>query len=151
MSDLLALAVEAHGGMQRWDEFKALRTELSVAGAIWSIKQQPGLLTDKIFEIETHAERLTITPFTGPDRRSVFVPDRLVLETLDGGIVETRDNPEAGLPARRLRALGTNSTSPISPAKPFGLTSRRLSSTPTLASRAKRSSRGMRTERNGAG
>jgi hypothetical protein len=26
MSDLLALAVEARGGMLRWDEFKALRT-----------------------------------------------------------------------------------------------------------------------------
>jgi N-ethylmaleimide reductase len=79
MSDLLSLAVEAHGGMQRWDEFKTLRTELSVAGAIWSIKQQPGLLTDKIFEIETHAERLTITPFTRPVRRSVFVPDPTAL------------------------------------------------------------------------
>jgi hypothetical protein len=102
MNDLLALAVEAHGGMQRWDEFKTLRTELSVAGAIWSIKQQPGLLTDKIFEIETHAERLTITPFTGLDRRSVFVPDRLVLETLDGGIVETRDDPEAAFAGQTL-------------------------------------------------
>ena len=76
MSDLLALAVEAHGGLKRWDEFKTLRTELSVDGAIWHIKQQAGLLDDKIFEIETHVEHLTITPFTGPDRRSVFVPDR---------------------------------------------------------------------------
>lgn len=151
MSDLLALAVEAHGGMQRWDEFKTLRTELSVAGAIWSIKQQPGLLADKIFEIETHAERLTITPFTGPDRRSVFVPDRLVLETLTVGLSRLATILRLRLPAKRSRRPGTNSTSPISPARLFGPTSLRLSSTPTLASRAKRSSHGMRTERNGAG
>ena len=151
MDDLLGFAVEAHGGMRRWDEFKTLRTELSVAGAIWSIKQQPGLLTDKIFEIETHAEYLTVTPFTGPDRRSVFLPDRLVLETLEGGVVETREDPEAAFAGQTLESPGTNSTSPISPAKPFGLISLRLSSTPTLASRAKRSTHGMRTGRNGAG
>jgi hypothetical protein len=102
MGDLLALAVEAHRGMQRRDEFKTLRTELSVAGSTWRVEQQWGLLTGKIFEIETHAERLTITPFTRPERRSVFVPDRLALKMLDGGIVETRDDPEASFAGQTL-------------------------------------------------
>ncbi len=102
MNDLLALAVEAHGGLPRWDEYKTLQIELSVGGAIWRIKQQPGLLADKIFEIETHAEWLTITPFARPDRRSVFVPDRLVLETLDGAVVESRENPEAAFAGQTL-------------------------------------------------
>jgi hypothetical protein len=95
MNDLLDMAVNAHGGLQRWNEFTSLRSELSVDGAIWHIKQQPGLLADKIFEIDTHNQRLTITPFTGTDRRSVFVPDRLVLETLDGALIESRDDSEA--------------------------------------------------------
>jgi hypothetical protein len=59
------------------------------------LKQRPGLLTDKIFEIKTHTEQLTITPFTAPDMRSVFVPDRLTLETLAGEVVQSRENPEA--------------------------------------------------------
>ena len=95
MNDLLTLAVRAHGGLDRWNAFKALRVELSVAGAIWQIKQQPDLLTEKVFEIGTHEENLTITPFTAPDRRSAFVPGRLALETLDGDIVEQRDDPQA--------------------------------------------------------
>jgi hypothetical protein len=70
MNDLLTLAVEAHGGLHRWDVFKTLRAELSVDGAIWHMKRRPGLLADKIFEIETHTEHLTITPFAAPDRRS---------------------------------------------------------------------------------
>src|ERR1700689_754282 len=94
MNDLLAIALEAHGGIERWNKFKTLRAELSIGGAIWQIKQQPGLLTDKIFEIRTHEEHLTITPFTQPGLRAVFVPDRQMLETLDGQVVETRDNPE---------------------------------------------------------
>jgi len=95
MNDLLAFAIEAHGGLRRWNAFNTLRAELSVDGAIWHVKQQPGLLRDKIFEIDTHAERLSITPFDGACRRSMFVPDRLTLETIDGSIVETRSNPEA--------------------------------------------------------
>jgi hypothetical protein len=94
MNDLLAMALEAHGGIERWNEFKSLRAELSIGGAIWQIKQQPGLLTDKIFEMRTHEEYLTITPFTQPCLRAVFAPDRQMLETLDGRVVETRNNPE---------------------------------------------------------
>jgi hypothetical protein len=102
MNDLLALAVEAHGGLNRWNEFKTLKAELTVDGAIWHVKQLPGLLADKIFEIETHFQRVTITPFTRPDRRSVFVPDRLVLETLNGSVIESRDDPEASFAGQTL-------------------------------------------------
>jgi hypothetical protein len=95
MNDLLAIAIEAHGGLGSWNSFTKLKTALSIDGAIWHLKQQPGLLTDKIFEIKTHTEQLTITPFNAPGMRSVFVPDRLTLETLDGQVVESRENPEA--------------------------------------------------------
>jgi hypothetical protein len=48
-----------------------------------------------MFEIRTHEEHLSITPFTNPNLRTVFVPKRLVLETLSGTVVETREDPEA--------------------------------------------------------
>ena len=86
MNDLLAFAIEAHGGLRRWNAFNTLRAELSVDGAIWHLKQQPNLLKNKVFEIDTHAERLSITPFDGACHRSMFVPDRLTLETIDGSI-----------------------------------------------------------------
>src|SRR5277367_1904357 len=102
MNDLLAFAMEAHGGLDRWNGFTELSAEVSIAGAIWNIKQQPGLLTDKVFKLRTREERLTITPFSAPDRRSLFVPGRLVIETMDGEAVETRDNPEAAFDGQTL-------------------------------------------------
>jgi hypothetical protein len=95
MNDLLAFAIAAHGGLNRWNSFTTLKAEVSIGGAIWDFKQQPGLLREKIFEIQTHAEHVTITPFTAPDECSVFEPNRLVLQTLDGTVVEARDDPEA--------------------------------------------------------
>ena len=94
MEDLLEFAVKAHGGLDRWNSFTALKAEVSIGGAIWDLKQQPGLLTNKLLEIKTHSEHLTITPFTSPDKRIVFVPKRLTLENLEGGLIETRNDPE---------------------------------------------------------
>jgi hypothetical protein len=95
MNDLLAFAVDAHGGLDRWNAFTKLRAEVSIDGAIWQAKQQPGLLIDKVFEVRTHTQHLTFSPFPAPDQRSVFIPERIVFETLDSTPVGARDNPEA--------------------------------------------------------
>jgi hypothetical protein len=41
---------------------------------------------------ETRNERL-IVDFPGQDKRSIFEPNRIVVETLDGKLIEARDNP----------------------------------------------------------
>lgn len=96
MNDLLSFAVEAHGGLERWNEFSRLRAEVSIGGAIWDFKKQPGLFRNKVFEIDTHVERLTITPFLRDDQRSLFVPGKLTIETLAGDTRDFRDDPEVG-------------------------------------------------------
>jgi len=95
MNDLLSFAIKAHGGLDRWHRFTRLTTELSVGGAIWEIKHQPGLLTDKVFAINTQSERLSVTPFGGSDTHLVFVPNRLSIETVDGETVDSRNDPAA--------------------------------------------------------
>jgi hypothetical protein len=95
MSDLLEMAVDAHGGIERWNKFNTLRAELSIGGAIWEVKQQHGLLSDKTFEIQTKEERLSIRPFSSPGLGAVFIPSRQTLEKSDGTVVESRNDPEA--------------------------------------------------------
>jgi hypothetical protein len=95
MNDLLAFAIDAHGGLDRWNTFTRLKAEVSIDGAIWHVKQQPGVLKDKVLEIDTHKQLLTITPFLAPGQRSVFVPGRMSLETLDGEVLDSRGDPEA--------------------------------------------------------
>jgi hypothetical protein len=95
MNDLLKLALAAHGGLTAWNAFSDLELKLSIGGAIWEFKKNPGLLRDVTYNMQTHAEQLTITGFSAPDRRITFVPNRLTLETLDGTVIEARDNPRA--------------------------------------------------------
>src|ERR1700692_190363 len=38
MNELLSLAVEAHGGLERWNKVKSIKVEASITGAIWYLK-----------------------------------------------------------------------------------------------------------------
>jgi hypothetical protein len=38
MTDLLMLAVDAHGGLARWNRFKTLNARISMEGALWQAK-----------------------------------------------------------------------------------------------------------------
>jgi hypothetical protein len=95
MNDLLGFAVQAHGGLAAWNAFDSLELKVSIGGAIWDFKQNPGLLRDVTYDMKTHVEQLTITGFSSPGRRISFVPNRITLTTLDGTIIEARDNPRA--------------------------------------------------------
>jgi hypothetical protein len=93
VSDLLDIAVEAHGGMRRWNEVSSVKIDVSITGAIWFVKGQPDVLKDIVMVADTDHERVATT-FVGQDRGSVFEPNRVVLGTADGTVTETRDDPE---------------------------------------------------------
>jgi len=46
MTDLLDLAVQAHGGMERWRLLSLIRVAASITGAIWFVKAQGDALMD---------------------------------------------------------------------------------------------------------
>jgi hypothetical protein len=95
MNDLLQFALDAHGGLDRWNAFTRLSTHVSVGGAIWEVKQQPGLLADKQITLNLKAQCLAIVPFGGEDSRSVLTGGKLTIRNAEGGVVEERDDPVA--------------------------------------------------------
>jgi hypothetical protein len=93
MSDLLNLVVEAHGGLARWSKVSSITIDVSITGGIWYAKGQPDVLKNITMVVDTKEERVT-TSFVDDDRRTVFAPDRVVIERQDGSVVEVRDDPE---------------------------------------------------------
>ena len=68
MSDLLTLAVKAHGGLDRWNTLKTVKMQAAITGGIWYVKGRPDVLKDVIMEAETQIENLFISlflPFVG--------------------------------------------------------------------------------------
>jgi hypothetical protein len=93
MSELLNLAIKAHGGLDRWNKVKAIKVTASITGAIWYIKGRPDVLKNVILTAETRNERVTVD-FPGQDKRAVFEPSRVVIERVSGTLIEARDDPE---------------------------------------------------------
>jgi hypothetical protein len=90
---LLDFAVEAHGGLARWNKVSAVTIEVSITGAIWYVKGQPDVLKDIVMVADTQREHVT-TSFVGQDRATDFEPDRVVVQGSDGTIREASDDPE---------------------------------------------------------
>ena len=93
MNDLLQLAVNAHGGLKRWNEISSVTVPASLTGAIWFVKSQGDYLKDIVMTVDTKKERL-ITEFPGQDKRFIFEPERIVMERRDGTLIQARDQPE---------------------------------------------------------
>jgi hypothetical protein len=92
-SGLLDLAMNAHGGLARWNEISSITIDVSITGAIWYAKAQPDVLMNIVMVADTARERVT-TSFVGEDRTTVFEPGRVVVQRSDGTILETSDDPE---------------------------------------------------------
>src|ERR1700687_2768883 len=97
MNELLELAVAAHGGLDRWHSYRSVSLELSVGGVLWELKGQGGLFANATYDADNPTLRATLGRFGAPDRRVQFTPDRLVLETDTGKMIESRDGPRAAL------------------------------------------------------
>jgi hypothetical protein len=93
MNDLLQLAIDAHGGLRRWEEISRFRVAISITGAIWDLKGKPGLLADVVLEGETRDQRLKITPFPRPRHYATWEPYRQTIETTEGVLVAERRDP----------------------------------------------------------
>jgi hypothetical protein len=94
MNDLLTFALDAHGGLTRWNKVKAVTVAASISGQIWRDKSKVGYLKSVILNVETKRERVT-TDFPGQDKQSVFEPNRVEMQRRDGSIIATREDPEA--------------------------------------------------------
>ena len=93
MSELLDLAVRAHGGIERWNKVRSVKVAASIGGGLWYLKGKLDYLKNVVVTCDARVERL-VMDFPGQDKRSVFEPDRIVMEKADGTLIEARDDPE---------------------------------------------------------
>ena len=95
MTDLLDLAVAAHGGLERWNTLGTVTLGLSVGGALWDLKGQTGLFAKATYEADIHKQRATLGCFGSPGRRVRFMPDLLILEGEEGEVIDVRNDPRS--------------------------------------------------------
>jgi hypothetical protein len=90
--NLLHKVLAAHGGLERWQEIDTISAHRVFGGAIWQIKQVEGIVDEGELTAWVQEERTSLWPFTGPDRHSMFVPNKVSIET-DTEVVESLEAP----------------------------------------------------------
>lgn len=93
MNELLHLALEAHGGLERWTELARIRAHVSVGGTMWGRKGQAGALANTWAQIETRQQVLTYLPFKQPGWTARFEPDHCLIQSADGTVLDERYQP----------------------------------------------------------
>ena len=58
MTDLLETVIEAHGGLQRWNQLDAVSARLVQGGVLWALKGQAGVLEDVFVRASLHRARI---------------------------------------------------------------------------------------------
>jgi hypothetical protein len=95
MIQLLQDVLEAHGGLDRWQQFNTVQARIVTGGGLWPLK---GLLQDAVprqMTVSLKEQFASVTPFGKPEWRTNFRPERIAIETLDGAVVSEREQPRA--------------------------------------------------------
>ncbi len=93
MSDLLELAMEAHGGLERWQRVATLIATASIGGAMWARKGQGGALEDVAVEVDPRRQSVRYSPFIRPGLQSLYEHGRVSVLTDCGSVLSTLENP----------------------------------------------------------
>ena len=62
MTDLLETIIEAHGGLERWNQLDNVSARLAQGGGLWALKGQEGVLDDVVVTVSLHVERASHRP-----------------------------------------------------------------------------------------
>jgi hypothetical protein len=98
MDNLLKLAIEAHGGLERWRQFNVVRTNVSITGALWCLKGRPDVLNNVQVVAQIHRQHLA-THLMAKDRRTIFTPGQVSIESESGVALKCGPGRELNLPA----------------------------------------------------
>jgi hypothetical protein len=107
MSDLLEAVIEAHGGLERWNQLDSGSARLIQGGALWALKGQAGVLDDVVVTASLHEERASHRPFGAADRHSSFTPERVAIERDDGTVLEALEQPRDSFAGHTLETAWT--------------------------------------------
>ena len=101
MDELLSQVLEAHGGLDRWNQVTQITAHLSAGGPFWAGRGWPDILADTTVTLDAHREQITFAPFGVPGRQSSFSvdPERIVISNTSGDILDERCDPRGSFPS----------------------------------------------------
>ena len=102
MNELLADILDAQGGLDRWNEFERVEATIVSGGGLFPLKGVPQDSSPRRMTVWLHEERSSVFPYGTPDQRTMFTPERIAIEKLDGTPVAERHAPRDSFAGHQL-------------------------------------------------
>src|SRR6516164_7041540 len=93
MNKFLDRIIEARGGLDRWSLHQRVEATIVSGGGFFRLKGIPQDSTPRRMTVWLHEERSSVFPFGASDQRTMFTPERIAIEKLDGTVVAERRAP----------------------------------------------------------
>lgn len=97
---LLDQVAGAYGGATRWNAVKRIALRVSAHGFAFRMKWRPPMVRVRA-HIDVHRPVVRFFPESADGLIEVFAGDEVRLEDREGGVVESRPNPQDGFPGGR--------------------------------------------------
>jgi hypothetical protein len=97
MNALLDKILDAHGGVDLWKRYTKVDASIVSGG-----KGLPQNSETRRMTAWLHEQRASVLPFGAPDQRTMFTPDRVAIEKLDGALVAERYAPRDSFAGHQL-------------------------------------------------
>src|SRR5262245_40199523 len=89
---LLNEALDAHGGYDRWRQFKGVASTIISGGRLWEIKGAKVIRTPRRATSEFRRQWTQVTPFGNPEWTMTWEPQHIEITDGQGTIIGQRDN-----------------------------------------------------------
>ena len=93
MHALLAHILDAHGGLERWMAHARVEATMVSGGGFFPLKGVPQDASPRRMTVWLHEERSSVFPYGAPAQRTIFTPERIAMEKLNGTLVAERHAP----------------------------------------------------------
>jgi hypothetical protein len=94
MNELLARIIGAHGGIDLWNRYQKVEATIVAGGGFFRLKGFPQDSTSRRMTVWLQEQRASVLPFGAADQRTMFTPERIAIEKLDGTTIAERPIPK---------------------------------------------------------
>jgi hypothetical protein len=91
---LLDDAVEANGGLARWNALQQFTLQFSIDGALFARMGQAGRFKEIVAEGSIQAQSVRFTGFADPGISGLYRPDCVTIESPEGNVLRTWRDPQ---------------------------------------------------------
>ena len=93
LPDLFELALNAHGGLDRWRQVQSLDVRISLTGGLYRLKGYPDGVPNTLMHVETRRIAVDVSPWIGMGIVGHFVPDRVWITDGERRVIDQRSDP----------------------------------------------------------